>query len=117
MIRDGSIVLFTFPQTDLTCGKLRPALLLRRLPASEGDWLACMISTQLRHEIAGFDDLIRDSDADYASSGLKATSLVRVGRLAVISANILHGGIGIVTQERLNRIRSRLANWLLAKTT
>ena len=32
MIREGQVVLFRFPQTDQVSGKLRPALVLRRLP-------------------------------------------------------------------------------------
>jgi hypothetical protein len=33
MIREGQIVLFKFPQTDLPPGKLRLALVLRKVPA------------------------------------------------------------------------------------
>lgn len=42
MIFEGQIVLFRFPQTDQTEGKLRPALVLRRLPGKFDDWLICM---------------------------------------------------------------------------
>jgi mRNA interferase MazF len=39
----GQIVAFRFPQTDLEKGKLRPALLLAKLPNEYDDWLTCMI--------------------------------------------------------------------------
>jgi len=39
MKQPGQIVLFRFPQTDLAVGKLRPALLLGRLPGGYDDWL------------------------------------------------------------------------------
>ena len=39
----GQTVLFRFPQTDLEEGKLRPALLLGRLPGEYDDWLICPI--------------------------------------------------------------------------
>ena len=32
MISEGQITLFKFPQTDLQAGKLRPALVLRKMP-------------------------------------------------------------------------------------
>ncbi len=51
MIRDGKIVLFRFPQTNQTTGKLRPALVLRKLPGPYDDWLICMVSTQLSQGI------------------------------------------------------------------
>lgn len=48
MKQAGQIVLFRFPQTDLEEGKLRPALLLGKLPGEYDDWLICMISSQIR---------------------------------------------------------------------
>lgn len=51
MIQEGQIVLFAFPHTDQSVGKLRPALALRALPGLQDDWLVCMISTQLHHEV------------------------------------------------------------------
>lgn len=45
MKRAGQIVSFRFPQTDLEEEKLRPALLLGKLPGSHDDWLLCMISS------------------------------------------------------------------------
>jgi len=46
MIQAGNIVLFRFPQTDQSRGKLRPALILRKLPGLYDDWLICMISPE-----------------------------------------------------------------------
>ena len=83
MRRAGQIVLFRFPQADLEEGKLRPALLLGQLPSEHGDWLICMISSQVKHYIAGFDELVREEDSDFPTSGLKVASVIRVGRLAV----------------------------------
>ena len=39
MKQAGQVVLFRFPHADLEEGKLRPALLLRRLPGEYDDWL------------------------------------------------------------------------------
>ncbi|MFH1739171.1 MAG: type II toxin-antitoxin system PemK/MazF family toxin [bacterium] len=85
MIREGQFVLFHFPQTSQLSGKLRPALVLRQVPGSHDDWLVCMVSTQLRHEISGVDEIIDVVDPDFGDTGLKNTSLIRVTRLAVVS--------------------------------
>ena len=113
MKRAGQVVLFRFPQTDLEGGKLRPALLLGRLPGAYEDWLICMISSQLRHYVAGFDELVQESDVDFAESGLKVPSVIRVGRLAVVADEILLGAIGQISRDRLERIKKRLAEWLV----
>lgn len=112
MKRAGQIVLFRFPRADLAAGKLRPALLLNRVPGPYEDWLVCMISSQLQQYNEGFDELVREGDADFGESGLKVPSVIRVGRLAVVEGDILLGAVGEISSERLQRIRERLARWL-----
>jgi mRNA interferase MazF len=113
VILEGQIVLFAFPQTDQATGRFRPALVLRGLPGSHGDWLVCMISSRIHQQLPGIDEVVFDSDPDYAQSGLKVTSLIRSTRLAVVSADLLHGTIGRIADDRLLRIRAHLADWLL----
>jgi len=112
MIHDGQIVLFSFPQTDQVSGKLRPGLVLRSVPGTHHDWLICMVSTQLHQQIPDLDEVVHDTDSDFPQTGLKATSLVRVTRIAVVSANLLRGAIGIIAPDRLERIRLRLGHWI-----
>ena len=71
-----------------------------------------MISSQLYHEVPEFDEIIRDTESDFSQTGLKDTSLIRVTRLAVVSADLLHGAIGTLSEERLKQIQSRLAGWI-----
>lgn len=108
----GQIVLFKFPQTDLTPGKPRPALLIGRFPGQYDDWLICMISTQLRHHIQDFDEIIQTGDSDFPLSGLKEASLIRVGRLSVVEGSVLLGAIGEIDSGRLQRVKKHLADWI-----
>ncbi len=62
MKQAGQVVLFRFPHADLEEGKLRPALLLGKLLGEYDDWLICMISSQMRHYIPEFDDMVREDD-------------------------------------------------------
>jgi len=112
MKKAGQVVVFRFPQTDLEEGKLRPALLLGKLPGEYDDWLICMISSQTRQHIAGFDEMVSDSDEDFGESGLKVTSVIRTGRLAVVSGDILLGAIGQISNKRLSRVKKHLSEWL-----
>ena len=63
-------------------------------------------------EVAGFDDPIRPGDADFAASGLKAPSLIRLGFLAVLPASSLLGTIGSIDNVRHVRLLERLSNHL-----
>jgi mRNA interferase MazF len=111
----GQVVVFRFPQTDLEEGKLRPALLLGKLPGNYDDLLICMISSQTRQYVEGFDEIVQENDNDFGGSGLKVASIIRVGRLAVVSGDILLGAIGQVSSERLSRVKKHLADWLFEK--
>jgi mRNA interferase MazF len=116
VIQAGQVVAFVFPPTDQAPGKLRPALLLRRLPGPHDDWRICMISSRIHQRVPEIDEVIRDSDPDFSCSGLKVTSLIRVTRLAVVSSTRLQGSIGRLSDDRLNRIRARLARWFTGVT-
>ncbi|MDD1745311.1 MAG: type II toxin-antitoxin system PemK/MazF family toxin [Candidatus Methanoperedens sp.] len=113
MIQEGQIVLFKFPQTDQISGKLRPALIIRETPGSYGDWLICMISSQLSQQIPGFDEIIREEDVDFSQSGLKISSVIRISRLAVVNRKVLLGSIGNIDSERLMSIKKKLSKWIM----
>lgn len=115
MIREGQIVLFSFPQTNQAKGKLRPALVIREIPGLHEDWLICMISSQLSRKVDGFDEVISEDDGDFVSSGLKQISLIRIGRLAVVEKTILLGAIGEISPARLDRIKNKLSDWIIGR--
>jgi mRNA interferase MazF len=115
MIRERHVVLFRFPQTNQTAGKLRPALVIRKVPGPHDDWLICMISSQLSNEVEGFEERISEHDDDFISSGLKQASLIRIARLAVVDQNIMIGAIGEIGAARLERIKKHLSSWLIGR--
>jgi mRNA interferase MazF len=112
MTTEGQVVLFKFPQTDQIAGKLRPALVVRQLPTQYDDWLICMISSQLDQKLPGLDEVLTMDDPDFADSGLKFPSVIRVCRLAVVNGDILIGKIGQIDNSRLVRIRQNLSQWI-----
>ena len=112
MKQAGAIVLFHFPQISLEAGKPRPALLLAKLHGKYNDWLVCMISSQVRHYLPDVDEFMRASDQDFTQSGLHGESIIRVERLAVVEEASLLGEIGLISPERLTRIKSHLADWV-----
>ena len=110
--RAGQIALLRFPGTDLTPGKLRPVILIAATPGPYDDWLVCMMSTQIRQALEGFDERIDQNAEDFQQSGLKVASVVRLSRLAVVSTESLVGAIGEISPERLERIRQKLFAWI-----
>jgi len=115
MIREGQIILFNFPSSDNSDAKLRPALVIRKIPGPYDDWLICMISSQLAQQVLNFDEVVDPGASDWKRSGLKVSSVIRITRVAVAHESILLGTIGEVDMNRLDRIKQKLANWLLGR--
>lgn len=117
MIEEGQIVLLRFPYADgkgLT--KVRPGAIVRKLPGDYDDWLVCMVSSQLEEAIEGLDETLTETDDDFLSTGLKATSVIRVSRVAVCHGSSLLGAIGRLSGTRLDRIKNSLARWISVAT-
>ena len=112
MKQSGQIVLVPFPFTDLSGAKLRPVLMRRKASVQVDDWLVCMVSSPLRQVDGQIDEILSPSDADFAATGLKVPSVLRLSRLAVLESSLLMGRLGKISGERLQRIRQKLAVWI-----
>ena len=110
-MKEGDVALAPLPQADGQT-KNRPAIVLRVMPP-HGDLLVCGVSTQLHHEVVGFDETIRLGEPDFSMSGLKATSLIRLGFLVVLPASSFLGPIGSIAPERHRRLLQRLSEHLI----
>ena len=93
----GDVVIATLPQSDGAL-KLRPAVLLTAMPPY-GDWLACGVSTQLHHCVAGFDELLPLQAPDFSASGLRQASLLRLGFLSTLPRAQIGGVVKIDTLQ------------------
>ena len=106
-MKAGEIALARLPQADLG-DKLRPALLLCQFPPF-GDWLACGVSSQVRHFQAEFDELMDAGAPDCAESGLRVSSVTRLGYLSTLSPRLIGGVLGSIRPERMRRLLETLS--------
>ena len=109
----GDVILVSMPRLDGGAAKLRPAVVLARLPGSAGDLLVCGVSTQLRHQEAGWDELVEATDPEFVATGLRESSLVRLSYLSPVAPQQVAGIIGQLSEARAARLRERPANLLL----
>jgi mRNA interferase MazF len=110
-MNQGDVVLTPVPQSDGIL-KNRPAILLREMPPYR-DMLVCGVSTQLHQEVKGFDEVVQLADSDFTSTGLKSTSLIRLGFLAIIPRTAIIGSIGKISSQRHKRLLRRLSEYLM----
>lgn len=110
-MRGGDLVIIPLPQGGGAV-KHRPAVVLREMPPFR-DVLVCGVSTQLRQAAKDFDEAISPGDPDFASSGLREESLIRLGFLVVVPRNKIAGAIGSISPERHKRLLRRLSDHLV----
>ncbi len=110
-MREGEIILANLAQADGTV-KLRPVLLLKKLPGYN-DFLVCGISTQLHQLIPNFDELIDETSNSFIQTGLRQSSIIRLGFLAVIPKNKIPGSIGRIDPTRHKNLLKRLSEHLI----
>lgn len=106
-MKAGDIALLLMQQPDGT-RKNRPVLLLKQVKPFD-DWIVCAISSQLHQQVKGFDLLILDTDPAFPATGLKQSSLVRLGMLSTVSKTSLPGTIGSVPSTLLQALKKTLA--------
>ncbi len=111
-MKPSDVVLLRFSQADLQEGKLRPALVLALAPGRHEDVLLALVTSRVHQAVPGFDEIIQPSDTDFAASGLKAASAIRLARLTSVEQAVIVARLGEIAPERLKVIRQRLIDWL-----
>ena len=96
----GDIVLITFPFTDLSGSKLRPAVILTD---SALDLTVCFITTQLQWQEATDVQIMPAS-----SNGLKKQSLIRTSKIATLDKTLAKGLLGRLTSNELSDLNDKL---------
>jgi hypothetical protein len=108
----GDVVLISIPQFAGSPGKLRPALLLSMLQGAFQSTLICGSSSRLDQLVNDWDERIRTSDVDFASSGLHRESSFRLSYLYSADAAEIRGRIGSIDPVRFSKLLKRLADHL-----
>jgi mRNA interferase MazF len=111
----GEVVLARFPFTDGSGTKLRPVLVLAKVPGPHDDYLVLFISSQIRTAVVGIDIVLSRQHPMFARSGLKVPSVLRIGKLATISSALILGPLGTIDDPLLADIVHRLSNLLAGK--
>ena len=110
-MKESDVVLVAVPQANGST-KNRPTVILREMPPFK-DLLVCGVSTQLRQEVKGFDEIIAPTDDDFKATSLIGTSLIRLGFLTVVPQSQIVGTIGSISSARHQRLLKNLSEYLI----
>ena len=100
----GDILLITFPFTDLSGTKLRPAVVLAETGT---DITVCFITTQMQWQEP--TDLVLNPSN---TNGLKKLSLLRTSKIATLNISLARGFLGKLTGFELTALNNNLKQLL-----
>lgn len=99
----GDIILITFPFTDLSDKKLRPAVVLAE---TEHDVTVAFITSQLSWEE------ITDIKIEPSTfNGLKSRSIIRLSKIATLDLNLVKGVLGKLIEAEIGIVNTRLKHF------
>ena len=100
----GDIVLITFPFTDLSGSKLRPAVVLADTSL---DLTVCFITTQI-----GWQEVTDILLIPSATNGLRKQSLIRTSKIATLDRTLAKGLLGRLSGQDLADLNMKLKQLL-----
>jgi mRNA interferase MazF len=103
-MKKGSVVLIPFPFTDLRGSKVRPAVVLT---VDRLDVMICFITSGLKWKTE--DDIYV---LPSKNNGLKAPSLIRIGKIATVKSALILGILGELSDVEIAELNSGLKKLL-----
>lgn len=103
----GAVVLVTFPFSDLSRAKLRPAVLAR---ASKSDWILCQITSNAY----GDPRAIKLTDDNFSSGSLRLVSFARPAKLFTANDKLILADVGKLTRTTLQEVVNAVTELLRA---
>ncbi|MCG6136239.1 MAG: type II toxin-antitoxin system PemK/MazF family toxin [Nostoc sp. LLA-1] len=104
-LQKGDIVLVPFPFTDLSATKLRPGVVLW-VDSQGNDVSLCFISSQNVTKLDPEEFILDTSDPDFATTGLRVVSKVRVTRIVTVERRLITRRIGKLGKSQLQHLNT-----------
>lgn len=98
----ADIVFVSFPFSDLSHAKLRPALVLAY--AQRNDWILCQITSKSYND----DKAIRIDEADYKNGGLNVVSFARPGKLFTANVALINKNVATLSNSSHEKVISTI---------
>ncbi|MFN8500008.1 MAG: type II toxin-antitoxin system PemK/MazF family toxin [Anaerolineae bacterium] len=89
----ASVVVVTFPFSDLASAKLRPAVVLAE--AGRDDWILCQITSNPHSD----PDAIKLTDDSFGEGALRVVSFARPTKLFTANVSLVEKRVAILTPD------------------
>jgi len=102
------IVLVSFPFDDQSTSKVRPAVCLTEPISLHNQVITALISIQIQKSNEKSNIILRTTQPDFSSTGLRVDSVIRLHRVATIPINIIKRELGFLPENYINILKTKL---------
>ena len=102
------VVLVPFPFDDLSATKVRPAVCLTNPIGKQRHVVLAFITSAVPPHLEPTDMLFDPSHPDFARTGLRVRSALRLHRMVTVSATIILRQLGALTANYQAQVQQRL---------
>lgn len=104
----GKVVLVPFPFDDLTESKVRPAVCLTEPVGALRHVVLAFVTSQVEARPLSSDLVLDPHDPDFAQTGLRLASTVRLHRLLTVPTHFIRREMGQLSAAHVAAVESRL---------
>ena len=102
------VVLVPFPFDDFSATKVRPAICLTNTIGDYNHLVLAFISSRIPSEFLPTDMLLEKTETDFASTGLRVSSVLRLHRMMTVSTSLIRRELGELSLNQQERVKERL---------
>lgn len=104
----GKLVLVSFPFDDQTSAKVRPALCLTDPIGPHRHVVLAFVSSRSPDELLPTDLRLEPGLQDFASTGLRMPSVLRLHRLLTVPTSVIRRELGVLPSSLQTEVDGRL---------
>ncbi|NER81118.1 MAG: type II toxin-antitoxin system PemK/MazF family toxin [Leptolyngbya sp. SIO1D8] len=108
----GKVVLIPFPFDDLSATKVRPAVCLTNAVGEFQHTILAFITSRIPNTPLPTDIVFEPSHPDFAASGLRKSSVLRLHFLMTARTSLILRELGQLSETTQNEIAARLCRLL-----
>lgn len=94
---EGKVVLVPFPYDDVSGSKLRPAVCLTQPMGARRHVILAYITSRIPTTILETDILLDTNYPDFATTGLRKSSTLRLHQLMTVSTVVIQRELGVLS--------------------
>ncbi|MBM3216499.1 type II toxin-antitoxin system PemK/MazF family toxin [Candidatus Poribacteria bacterium] len=104
----GRILLLPFPFDDLSATKVRPAVCLTEFVGEHRHVVVAFVSSRVPPLFLDSDILIEEAVEDFAVTGLRVTSILRLHRLMTVTSGLIQRELGELPERLMVELDTKL---------